>query len=162
MVELKLKRKYKYDSRKRVFESGSGTRFDPHRDLPKGTSIVSQGAGFGRGGRVEAFAAEKESRRYMQLILPQGVAPLDFVDVVHGWPGVERPRSARTSACRTPGEVSLDQSPQLANVNVDVEIDRADASLCAAMRAAFMPASVARAGIADASQFQAAPLRQRA
>ena len=31
---------YKYDSRERVFVSGFGTSFDPHRDLPKDTRIV--------------------------------------------------------------------------------------------------------------------------
>ena len=32
---------------------------------------------------------EKELRRYMQVILPQGVSPQDFVDVVRAWPSVE-------------------------------------------------------------------------
>jgi hypothetical protein len=32
---------------------------------------------------------DKELWRYMQVILPQGVSPQDFVDVVRGWPSVE-------------------------------------------------------------------------
>ena len=52
-------------------------------------------------------------------------------------------------------------SPALANVNIDVEIDVAHAGLRRLMRAAFMPAALARAGVADISQLQASPLRQR-
>ena len=89
LVELKLKRNYKYDSRKRVFESGSGTRFDPHRDLPKGTSIVYKVPALAAADYSRLSQAEKELRRYMQVILPQGVAPQDFVDVVRRWPSVE-------------------------------------------------------------------------
>ena len=33
--------------------------------------------------------AEKELRRYMQVILPQGVSPQDFVEIVRAWPSVE-------------------------------------------------------------------------
>ena len=44
-------------------------------------------------------------------------------------------------------------SPPFANMHVDVEIDRADASLCRAMQAAFMPAALAGTGIADTGQF---------
>ena len=46
-------------------------------------------------------------------------------------------------------------------MNVDVDIDVADAGLRRAMRAALMPAAPARAGIADIGQLQASPLRQR-
>jgi len=52
-------------------------------------------------------------------------------------------------------------STPLANVNVDVEIDIAHAGLRRLMRAAFMPAALARAGVADVLQLEAAPLRQR-
>src|SRR5689334_11376416 len=52
--------------------------------------------------------------------------------------------------------------PPPADVDVDVEIDLADAALFAAMRAALVPAAVARAEIPDIGKPQAAPLRQGA
>ncbi len=57
--------------------------------------------------------------------------------------------------------IAAARSTPLTDVNVDVEIDIADAGLRRAMRAALMPASPARAGIADIGQLQASPLRQR-
>src|SRR5262249_21780119 len=59
------------------------------------------------------------------------------------------------------GEVGV-RLPPLADVDVDVEIDIADASLLGAMRAALGPWSLARLGIADMGEPQAAPLRQPA
>src|SRR4051812_6572155 len=52
--------------------------------------------------------------------------------------------------------------PQFAHVNVDVEIDVADAGLRRAVRASLVPRPAARAGISDGSQPQASPLRQLA
>jgi hypothetical protein len=52
--------------------------------------------------------------------------------------------------------------PQFANMNVDVEFDLADAGLFHPVRAAFVPAAVACAGIPDIGQSQASPLRQLA
>ena len=88
-VELKLKRNYKYDSRKRVFESGSGTSFDPYRDLPKDTRIVYKVPALAAADEAGLSKPEKDLRRYMQVILPPGVSPQDFVDIVRAWPGVE-------------------------------------------------------------------------
>jgi hypothetical protein len=51
--------------------------------------------------------------------------------------------------------------PPLSHVNVDIEIDVADAGLCRAMRAAFVPGPGAGARIRRAGELQAAPLRQR-
>jgi len=88
-VELKLKRNYKYDSRKRVFESGSGTSFDPYRDLPKDTRIVYKVPALAAADEAKLSKPEKDLRRYMQVILPQGVSPQDFVEIVRAWPSVE-------------------------------------------------------------------------
>ena len=52
--------------------------------------------------------------------------------------------------------------PALAHIDVDVEIDFADAGLRRAMRAALMPAAFARVCLADIRKLQAAPLRQGA
>src|SRR6267154_4583019 len=52
--------------------------------------------------------------------------------------------------------------PPLANVDIDIEIDLADAGLRRAVGAAFMPAAIAGARIADVDQSQTSPLRQLA
>ena len=52
--------------------------------------------------------------------------------------------------------------PPFANVNVDVEIDVADAGLLGAMRTALMPAAITRAGILHIGKSQTPPLRQLA
>jgi hypothetical protein len=51
--------------------------------------------------------------------------------------------------------------PQLAHVNVDVEIDLADAGLLLSVRPAFVPPPIARTGIFDIGKPEALPLRQR-
>ena len=53
-------------------------------------------------------------------------------------------------------------SPQLAHVNIDVEVDVADAGLRGAMGSAGIPTAIARASILDAGEFQTSPLRQLA
>jgi hypothetical protein len=88
-VELKLKRNYTYDSRRRVFESGSGTRFDPYQDLPKDTRIVYKVPALAAADEATLSKPERELRRYMQVILPDGAAPQDYVDAVRAWPSVE-------------------------------------------------------------------------
>jgi hypothetical protein len=88
-VELKLKPNYRYDSRKRVFESGSGTRFNPFKDLPKDTRIVYKVPALAAADEAKLSESERELRRYMQVILPPGAAPQDYVDAVRAWPGVE-------------------------------------------------------------------------
>ena len=75
--------------RKRVFESGSGTSFDPHRDLPKDTRIVYKVPALAAADELRLSPSEKELRRYMQVILPQGVSPQDFVEIVRAWPSIE-------------------------------------------------------------------------
>jgi hypothetical protein len=50
----------------------------------------------------------------------------------------------------------------LANVDVDIQIDRADAGLRRTMRAAFMPQAFSRAGILHVGEFETSPLRQLA
>ena len=88
-VELKLKRGYKYDSRKHVFESGSGATFNPHNDLPKDTLIVYKVPALAAADEARLSKSEKELRRYMQVILPAGASPRDYVDIIRAWPGVE-------------------------------------------------------------------------
>ena len=88
-VEVKLKRNYSYDSSKRVFRSQSGEQFKPSGDLPKNTKIVYKVPALAEANAGKLSKAEKDLRRYMQVILPKGVSAADYVEAVRAWPSVE-------------------------------------------------------------------------
>lgn len=88
-VEVKLKPGYRYDPTRRVFESASGARFDPSGDLPKRTRIVYKVPALAASDIAKLSESERELRRYLQVILPQGVSPQDYVEIIRKWPGVE-------------------------------------------------------------------------
>jgi hypothetical protein len=52
--------------------------------------------------------------------------------------------------------------PPLTHMDIDIEIDIADAGLFGAVRATFMPAAATRAGVSDIGKPQTAPVRQLA
>ena len=101
---MKLKPNYRYDPRKRVFESGSGTRFDPVGDLPKNTRIVYKVPALAEAETASLSKSEKDLRRYMQVILPEGASPQDYVEIIRAWPSVEEAWVAPESACRSRGD----------------------------------------------------------
>jgi hypothetical protein len=88
-VEVKLKPRYRYDSSKRVFESASGVRFNPGNDLPRKTRIVYKVPALAGMDVAKLSKWEKDLRRYMQVILPEGASPLDYVEIIRAWPSVE-------------------------------------------------------------------------
>ncbi len=88
-VEVKLKPSYRYDSGKRVFESETGERFKPDAALPKGTRIVYKVPALAKADPRKLSRSERDLRRYMQVILPEGVAAADYVATIRGWPSVE-------------------------------------------------------------------------
>jgi hypothetical protein len=88
-VEVKLKPKWRYDSSKRVFESDSGERFKPSGELPKGTRIVYKVPALAEADPATLSKSEKDLRRYMQVILPEGESPADYVEAIRAWPSVE-------------------------------------------------------------------------
>lgn len=88
-VEVKLRPKWSYDSSKRVFESDSGERFKPSGELPKGTRIVYKVPALAEADPATLSKHEKELRRYMQVILPEGESPADYVEAIRAWPSVE-------------------------------------------------------------------------
>ena len=88
-VEVKLKSSHRYDSSKRMFEAASGARFNPSRDLPKGTKIVHKVPALAAADRAKLSKWEKELGRRLQVILPYGVSAHDYVDVIRNWPSVE-------------------------------------------------------------------------
>ena len=88
-VEVKLKRKYSYDSSRRVFRSESGEQFKPSGSLPKNTRIVYKVPALADVDAAKLSNAEKDLRRYMQVILPEGESPADYVEAIRAWPSVE-------------------------------------------------------------------------
>ena len=88
-VELKLKSGFRYDTGRRAFLSDAGERFDPSRDLPKGTRIVYKTPTLADADPRRLSEAERELRRHLQVILPEGAAAEDYVEKIRAWPSVE-------------------------------------------------------------------------
>lgn len=88
-VEVKLKPRYRYDPQKRILESDAGARFKPSGDLPKNTRIVSKAPSLSHADPAGLSKAERDLQRYIQVILPEGEAAGDYVEVIRRWPGVE-------------------------------------------------------------------------
>jgi hypothetical protein len=88
-VEVKLKPHYRYDSNRRVFESDSGAQFKPSGDLPKNTRIVYKVPALAEANVLKLSKWEKSLRQHMQVILPAGVSPADYVEIIRAWPSVE-------------------------------------------------------------------------
>lgn len=87
-VELKLKSKWRFLPERRVFRSDSGEEFVPWNDLPRKSRIVYKVPSLAESNEAELSMEEKELRRYMQLILPQGHPPEDYLRTVRSWPSV--------------------------------------------------------------------------
>ena len=103
-VEVKLKSGFRYNSSKRGFESDSGKEFLPAGELPKNTRIVHKVPALAKAKLETLSKPEKELRQYVQVILPPGESPADYVETIRAWPGVE-------AAWVTP-EISLPQMRQ--------------------------------------------------
>jgi hypothetical protein len=87
-VALKLKPRWQFDSRRRIFRSESGEKFTPRGDLPKNTKIVYKVPSLTSTSEAKLSKYEKDLRRYMQVILPAGKSPADYVDIIRTWPSV--------------------------------------------------------------------------
>jgi hypothetical protein len=88
-VEVKLKRTYRYDPTRRVFRSESGKLFAPAADLPKATLIVYKVPSLAAADPAKLSKSERDLRRYVQVILPEGESAADYIDVIRAWPSVE-------------------------------------------------------------------------
>jgi len=79
-----------------VFESDSGARFRPSGDLPKNARIVYKVPALAEADPVKLSKSEKELRRYMQVILPEGASPADYVEIIRAWRASRTPGSLPT------------------------------------------------------------------
>ena len=87
-VDLKLKPKWRFEPSRRVFESDSGEKFAPRGDLPKNSKIVYKVPNLAGANEAKLSKYERDLRRYMQVILPAGESPADYVNVICSWPCV--------------------------------------------------------------------------
>jgi len=87
-VDLKLQPGWRFNSRRRCFESDSGERFTPHGELPKGSKIVYKVPNLASADTAKLSKAEQDLQRYMQVILPEGESPADYVEAIRKWPCV--------------------------------------------------------------------------
>lgn len=87
-VDVKLKSKWRFEPRRRTFRSGSGEEFKPGPDLPKNTRIVYKVPSLAQANEAELSRDEMDLRRYMQVILPRGQSPAEYVQVIRSWPCV--------------------------------------------------------------------------
>lgn len=87
-VDLKLKPKWRFNPRRRVFESDSGEKFTPGGDLPKNSRIVYKIPSLAQADESKLSKSERDLQRYMQVILPAGESPAEYVDVIREWPCV--------------------------------------------------------------------------
>jgi len=88
-VEVKLKAGFCYNLSKGVFESELGEVFNPRDELPKKTRIVYKVPTLAKADLNSLSKPERELRRYVQVILPEGESPAKYLKTIQGWPGVD-------------------------------------------------------------------------
>lgn len=104
-IDLKLKSGWRFDKSRRAFESDSGEKFTPRGELPKNSRIVYKVPALAGADEKTLSKPERDLRRYMQVILPEGESASDYVDVVRAWPSVAEAHAAP--------EVSLPSLPSM-------------------------------------------------
>jgi hypothetical protein len=87
-IDVRLKRTWRYDSRRHHFVSESGETFTP-AGLPKGSRLVYKTPGLAQMDEARLSPAERDLIRYMQVILPAGEPPAEYVSTVRQWPPIE-------------------------------------------------------------------------
>jgi hypothetical protein len=88
-IEVKLKPHYRYNPARRLFETAAGKNFKPAGDLPRNTRLVYKVPALAQADPLKLSKAERDLRRFMQVILPEGASAADYVAVVRAWPSVE-------------------------------------------------------------------------
>ena len=95
-VDVKLQPGWRFNSHRRFFESDSGERFTPGGDLPKHSRIVYKVPSLAGVDASKLSKAERDLQRYVQVILPEGESPADYVAVIRRWPAVAEAHTAPT------------------------------------------------------------------
>jgi len=93
-IDVKLKPGWRWEAKRRSFISGARGEFDPRGDLPRNSRIVYKVPGLVKAHASRLSRHEKELQRYMQVILPAGEHPDEYLDAVRAWPPVADARAA--------------------------------------------------------------------
>lgn len=88
-VEVKLKPKWSFDGRRRVFTREDGNEFAPKDALPKKSRILYKVPSLAQADPESLSKDERELRLYLQIILPDEVLPADYLQAIRAWPCVE-------------------------------------------------------------------------
>lgn len=88
-VEVKLKAGWRFDRRRRAFVAESGAKCTSQGDLPRKTKVVAKVPSLTEAPEAALSAPQKELRRYVQIILPEGHSPEEHLDAIRRWPCVE-------------------------------------------------------------------------
>jgi hypothetical protein len=88
-VDVKLKSGWRFEPNRRIFRSDTGEEFKPSGDLPTNTKIAYKVPSLANANEAELSGHEMVLRRYMQVILPKGHSPADFVGLIRSWPCVD-------------------------------------------------------------------------
>ena len=88
-VDIKLKSNWYFETKLRTFKSDADETFSPRGSVPQGTRIVYKVPSLARADASRLNEHERELRRYMQVILPRGESPGQFVRTIRAWPPVE-------------------------------------------------------------------------
>lgn len=89
-VNFKLNPGWHFDAKRRCFESDGGKTFSVRGELPKGSMIVYTAPDLADADVADLNEHEIDLRRYMQIILPHGVAAGGYLETVRSWPAVEQ------------------------------------------------------------------------
>jgi hypothetical protein len=93
-IDLTLKAGWSFDPKTHAFTSSSGDTFSLRGQLPKGARVVHKVGSLSGSDASTLSAAERDLRRYLQVILPRGVSPAAHLPRVRAWPPVEEAHAA--------------------------------------------------------------------
>ncbi len=90
-IDFTLKPGWRFDVKRQpgIFEFETGEKFSARGDLPKGSKIVYKVPNLARANPSRLNDAERDLRRYMQVILPPGESTNKYLKVIRAWPSVE-------------------------------------------------------------------------
>ena len=88
-IDFTLKAGWRFDAKRRSFESETGEKFSARGELPGGSKIVYKVPNLARADPSRLNEHERDLGRYMQVILPRGEPPGKYLPIVRAWPSVE-------------------------------------------------------------------------
>lgn len=88
-IDAKLKKAWRFDTKRRVFSSTSGETFEPAPTLPAGSRIAYKVPKLAEADPASLSEPEQDLARYLHVILPKSESPHDWLEAVRAWPATE-------------------------------------------------------------------------